>query len=78
MLTVRDGGPGFTPEMLSNFGKPYNSSKGRLGGGLGLFLVVNVARKLGGRVTAENRAGGAEVVLALPLSALQIERADVR
>ena len=78
VLTVRDGGPGFTPEMLSNFGKPYNSSKGRLGGGLGLFLVVNVARKLGGRVTAENRAGGAEVVLALPLSALKIERADVR
>lgn len=79
ILTVRDAGPGFSPEMLANFGKPYNSSKGRLGGGLGLFLVVNVVRKLGGRVIPENRpTGGAQVTLALPMSALKIERADAR
>ena len=43
-------GPGFAPEMLAQFGKPYQSSKGRPGGGLGLFLVVNVVRTLGGSV----------------------------
>jgi two-component system sensor histidine kinase RegB len=77
VITVTDAGPGFAPSILANFGKPYNSSKGRLGGGLGLFLVVNVVRKLGGAVTARNRAsGGASVTLSMPLSALTIESAS--
>lgn len=72
-LTVQDRGPGFAPEMLDRIGKPYQSSKGRAGGGLGLFLVVNVLRKLGGQVGAENLPeGGARVSLQLPLSALAI------
>lgn len=72
-LTVRDRGPGFPASMLDQIGKPYQSSKGRPGGGLGLFLVVNVLRKLGGRVTAENDPqGGAVVSLFLPLAALSI------
>jgi two-component system sensor histidine kinase RegB len=73
-LEVADDGPGFAPPMLARFGKPYQSSKGRPGGGLGLFLVVNVARTLGGTVSAENRAeGGARVTLRLPLSAITLE-----
>ncbi|WP_339467713.1 HAMP domain-containing sensor histidine kinase, partial [Pseudomonas lurida] len=48
VLSVRDTGPGFTPEMLANLGKPYHSTRERLGSGLGLFLVVNAMRKLGG------------------------------
>jgi two-component system sensor histidine kinase RegB len=72
-LTVSDKGPGFSPAMLSQFGKPYQSSKGRPGGGLGLFLVVNVARTLGGTVAANNLAeGGATVTLTLPLSAITL------
>jgi two-component system sensor histidine kinase RegB len=80
-LSVTDAGPGFAPAMLAQFGKPYQSSKGRPGGGLGLFLVVNVARTLGGSVSASNRPeGGAQVILSLPLSALALggEHADVR
>jgi two-component system sensor histidine kinase RegB len=79
VVTVDDRGPGFTPEMLAEFGKPYRSSKGRPGGGLGLFLVVNVARKLGGVVTAENtEIGGAEVTLTLPVTSLSPEeKSDV-
>ncbi len=73
-LVVRDAGPGFAPGMLAQIGKPYQSSKGRTGGGLGLFLVVNVVRKLGGTVVASNRDGvGAQVVLTLPLSAIALE-----
>lgn len=72
-LTVNDAGPGFDPAMLSQLGKPYQSSKGRPGGGLGLFLVVNVARTLGGTVTAHNSPhGGATVVLTLPLVAIAL------
>jgi two-component system sensor histidine kinase RegB len=71
VLTVSDQGPGFSGEMLASFGKPYQSSKGRPGSGLGLFLVVNVIRKLGGVVTAENASsGGAVVTLTLPLDSL--------
>lgn len=73
-LTVTDVGPGFPPGMLAQFGKPYQSSKGRPGGGLGLFLVVNVARTLGGSVTARNRPeGGAVVTLTLPLAAITLD-----
>lgn len=76
-LIVRDDGPGFAPEMLENLGKPYQSSKGKQGGGLGLFLVVNVMRKLGGDVTAENGiAGGAIVTLLFPLDTLGVRRKD--
>jgi two-component system sensor histidine kinase RegB len=72
-LQVTDAGAGFEPSMLAQFGKPYQSSKGQPGRGLGLFLVVNVARMLGGAVTASNRAeGGASVRLTLPLSAIAL------
>ena len=71
VLRCTDRGPGFAPAMLAQFGKPYNSSKGRPGGGLGLFLVVNVARTLGGVVTATNpTGGGACVTIKLPLAAM--------
>ncbi len=74
VLRVADRGAGFLPEMLERFGKPYQSSKGRPGGGLGLFLALNVVRSLGGRLQARNRlaeeGGGAEVEIRLPLSAL--------
>jgi two-component system sensor histidine kinase RegB len=76
-LVVTDAGPGFAPAMLAQFGKPYQSTKGRPGGGVGLFLVVNVARTLGGSVVARNRPeGGAEVTLTLPLSAIALNKED--
>ena len=77
VLTVTDNGPGFAADMLAQFGKPYQSSKGRRGGGLGLFLSLNVARTLGGSVTAQNRPqGGAAVQIRLPLSAILLEKED--
>ena len=73
-MLVTDAGPGFAPEMLAQLGKPYQSTKGRPGAGLGLFLVANVARTLGGSVVARNRAeGGAMVTLSLPLAAITLE-----
>ena len=74
VLTVTDQGPGFAPSMLAQIGKPYQSTKGRPGKGLGLFLSVNVARTLGGRLTAANTdAGGARVRIALPLAVLVLD-----
>lgn len=77
ILTVMDAGPGFAAEMLAHLGEPYNSNKGKPGGGLGLFLSVNVARTLGGSITAQNLlSGGASVKLSLPLSAIKLEKGD--
>jgi two-component system sensor histidine kinase RegB len=77
LIAVRDAGPGFPAEMLANFGKPYRSTKQQPGSGLGLFLVVNVLRKLGGQVNAFNvPSGGAIVELRLPIAALSVEVAD--
>ncbi|MFG6461424.1 ATP-binding protein [Roseateles sp. DXS20W] len=70
-LSVLDEGPGFDDERLRHFGEPYQSSKGQPGRGMGLFLSVNVARTLGGRLEAGNREeGGAVVTLTLPLASL--------
>ena len=71
-LDIRDHGSGFSDDMLANFGQPYRSTKARSGGGLGLFLVVNAMRKLGGTVSAANHPeGGAMISLRLPLATLQ-------
>jgi two-component system sensor histidine kinase RegB len=72
-LSIQDAGPGFSAEILENFAKPYYSTKGRPGSGLGLFLSLNVARTLGGKIDARNLVGGgAEVVIKLPLTALTL------
>lgn len=71
VIRVLDEGPGFPADMLEQLGKPYQSTKGRPGSGLGLFLSVNVARTLGGRLEARNLDSvGAEVTIALPMRAL--------
>ena len=73
VVIVRDRGPGFAPEILANLGKPYHSTKGRPGSGLGLFLVVNVLRKLGGALTVRNLSeGGSYVEMTLPVASLEI------
>lgn len=80
VVDVVDKGPGFSAQMLEDFGQPYRSTKGRPGGGLGLFLTVNVLRKLGGRAFAFNQEkGGAVVRLELPLAVLvRADNAGVR
>ena len=75
---VTDRGPGFAPGMLGQIGKPYQSTKANSGRGLGLFLAVNVVRKLGGSVVAANRAeGGAQVSLRLPLASIELEEEGI-
>lgn len=76
-IEVADLGAGFPANVLENFGKPYQSTKARPGAGLGLFLVVNVIRKLGGTVSAHNRPdGGATVTVELPLATLKYSEKD--
>lgn len=77
VMRVSDAGPGFSEVALAQFGKPYQSDKDEPGRGLGLFLAVNVLRKLGGTIGAANRPeGGARVELRLPLAALAVGATD--
>ena len=73
-IVVTDRGPGFAPAVLAQVGTPYRSTKGRPGGGLGLFLSMNVARTLGGSVTARNLPeGGAEVTVTIALATIALQ-----
>lgn len=74
LISVTDRGPGFPEDMLDRIGRPYQSTKGRPGSGLGLFLVMNVLRTLGGNLRARNLVqGGALVTLSLPLNTVTLE-----
>lgn len=72
-LGVTDDGCGFPPEMLATVGRPYQTTKDRGSGGLGLFLAVNVLRKLGGEVAVDPAPTGTRVMLTLPIAALALE-----
>lgn len=77
MIEICDQGPGFAPEVLRELGKPYRSTKGQPGRGLGLFLAHQVVRSLSGSLSVNNAPeGGACVTIRLPLSALTPEDDD--
>ncbi|MEK7379595.1 MAG: ATP-binding protein, partial [Gemmatimonadota bacterium] len=68
---VVDQGPGIAEEELERIFDVYVTKPGEEGAGIGLGLPLSrrLARLLGGDLTAANHpAGGAEFVLALPLS----------
>ncbi|MFD2135097.1 ATP-binding protein [Novosphingobium resinovorum] len=71
------------PRLRARSAAPHRPAlyldQGARRGGLGLFLVVNVIRKLGGAVSVENReTGGASVQLAIPLATLALEEQEQR
>lgn len=67
-ITVADTGPGFSPEALERGLDPFFTTKGGGGSGLGLSMVYDHARLMGGTVRLANRPeGGALVTLRLPL-----------
>ncbi len=67
-LTVADSGPGIPPEVQGRVFDPFYTTKPD-GTGLGLPIVREVARDLGGKVDLETRCpGGTRVTLSLPIS----------
>ena len=69
---IDDNGPGIAPELSTQLGQPFTSSKGR-GRGLGLFLTHSTVNRYGGEVRLENRdQGGTRTVLHLPLHTQEV------
>lgn len=67
-FSVRDEGPGFTPEALSRGMDPFFTTKGGEGSGLGLAMVYDQVNLAGGAMRLANAPeGGAMVTLRLPL-----------
>jgi signal transduction histidine kinase len=67
-LSVRDHGPGFPPDLLAHAFERFTRGDARrstAGAGLGLAIVETIAVAHGGRASAVNEDGGAEVVMTL-------------
>jgi signal transduction histidine kinase len=74
-LIVVDNGIGIEPEKLPDIFKPFVSSKGAKGTGLGLAVSRKILREHGGDITVESKQGvGSRFTLRLPIrSPLSIE-----
>ena len=66
-LDVTDNGPGVPADKVEEIFKPFVSTKGNRGTGLGLPVSRKVLREHGGDLTAEGLAGGSRFRLRLPL-----------
>lgn len=79
-IVVRDDGPGFASAALERLFEPgaRGSGSAKPGDGLGLYISKDMADRLGGRITVENRPqGGAAVTLCLPVQrAAETEHPD--
>jgi hypothetical protein len=67
-LSIRDNGPGFTPEQQRRIFEPFFTTKSQ-GTGLGMAIAKRIVEAHGGRISAQQApGGGAEIVIVLPKS----------
>src|SRR5262249_41747656 len=67
-IVILDHGPGILPETLPDIFKPFVSTKGARGTGLGLPVSRKIFREHGGDVLVESKLGkGSKFMLRLPL-----------
>lgn len=66
-LEVRDDGPGFGEDAMAKALDPFFTTKGAEGSGLGLPMVYDMAKLMGGDVRLSNTGDGAAVTIRLPL-----------
>lgn len=74
-LEVDDNGPGIEPNLMQNLFKPFHSTKGARGTGLGLAVSRKILREHGGDILVHSQPGkGSKFTLRLPVkNALSLE-----
>jgi two-component system sensor histidine kinase RegB len=73
-LDIRDFGSGLSPEVASQIGQPFFTTKQEKGMGIGLYLARTIFSRFGGRVELENLAeGGTLTRIRLPLAGLVVK-----
>lgn len=79
-VSVRDQGPGVSPEMKSRIFEPFFTTRG-LGTGLGLPIALGVVRAHGGNIALQpdvEEGTGAEFLMTLPIATQELlDNADV-
>jgi signal transduction histidine kinase len=67
-VIISDDGPGIAPEVGARLFEPYASTKGNGHSGIGLSVVYNMIKELGGSVTSSSALGkGAVFTIMLPV-----------
>jgi signal transduction histidine kinase len=75
-IEIADSGGGFSVGAAERIFEPYYTTKNE-GTGLGMWITYRIIAEHGGVISAENRpAGGARVVLRLPVRAPEIDATD--
>ena len=68
-VAVTDNGKGVAPEISARLFRPFATTKGRRGTGLGLYISRQIAREAGGDLVLATAPGsGARFVLSLPVA----------
>jgi signal transduction histidine kinase len=71
-IMIEDTGPGISSEVMTNLFKPFHTTKGSEGTGLGLYLSREIVNKHNGLLQASNLPeGGARFSLVLPAEKAQ-------
>ncbi len=74
-VTIRDNGPGIPDQMRGRLFRPFASGSDSEGGnGLGLFIVRQNIRRLGGTIRVRSSNEGAAFEINLPCSGAQCRR----
>jgi signal transduction histidine kinase len=67
-IQVLDNGPGIPPYLMQNLFKPFHSTKGARGTGLGLAVSRKILREHGGDILVQSQPGkGSKFILRLPV-----------
>ena len=74
-LSVSDNGPGVRPDVLKQIFEPFFTTK-QGGMGMGLAISRTIVEAHGGRLSAENRAGGG-AIFRLTLPVQQVRATDL-
>jgi signal transduction histidine kinase len=67
-VSIQDNGPGIPANKLADIFRPFVSTKGSKGTGLGLAVSRKILREHGGDILVQSRAGkGCKFILRLPV-----------